>query len=45
MNDVRVRSERDLEDVLRDADGGDIVSVQTYRLSSNETGFTRIRIR
>ena len=45
VNDVRVRSERDLEDALRDADGGDIVSVQTYRLRSDKTGFTRIRIR
>ena len=45
VNDVRVRSERDLEDALSDADGGDIVSVQTYRLRSDKTGFTRIRIR
>ena len=44
-NDVRVRSERDLEDALRDVDEGDIVSVQTYRLRSNETGFARIRFR
>ena len=45
VNDVRVRSERDLEDALRDADEGDIVSVQTYRFHSDETGFARIRIR
>ena len=45
VNDVRVRSEHDLEDALRDAAEGDIVSVQTYRLSSEKTGFTRIRIR
>ena len=45
VNAVRVRSERDLEDALRDADEGDIVSVQTYRLRSDETGFARIRIR
>ena len=45
VNDVRVRSERDLEDALRDADEGDIVSVQTYRFNSDKTGFTRIRIR
>ncbi len=45
VNDVRVRSEHDLEDALRDADEGDIVSVQTYRFHSDETGFARIRIR
>ncbi len=45
VNDVRVRSERDLEDALRDVDEGDIVSVRTYRLRSEETGFARIRIR
>ena len=45
VNDVRVRSERDLEDALRDADEGAIVSVRTYRLRSDETGFARIRIR
>ena len=45
VNDVRVRSERDLEDELRDADEGDIVSVQTYRFNLDETGFARIRIR
>ena len=45
VNDVRVRSGRDLEDALRDADEGDIVSVQTYRFHSDETGFARIRIR
>ncbi len=45
VNDVRVRSERDLEDALREADEGDIVSVQTYRFHSDETGFARIRIR
>lgn len=45
VNDVRVRSERDLEDALRDADEGDIVSVQTCRLRSNETGFAQIQIR
>ena len=45
VNDVRVRSERDLEDALRDADEGDIVSVQTYRFRSDKSGFIRIRIR
>ncbi len=45
VNDVRVRSERDLEDALGDADEGDIVSIQTYRLRSDGTGFIRIRIR
>ena len=45
VNDVRVRSERDLQDALRDTDEGAIVSVRTYRLRSDETGFTRIRIR
>ncbi len=45
VHDVRVRSERDLEDALRDANEGDIVSVQTYRFHSDETGFARIRIR
>ena len=45
VNDVRVRSERDLEDALQDTDKGDIVSVQTYRFRSDETGFVRIRIR
>ena len=45
VNDVRVRSESDLEDALRDAVEGDIVSVQTYRFRSDKTGFVRIRIR
>ena len=45
VNDVRVRSVRELEDALRDAAEGDIVSVQTYRLRSEKTGFARIRIR
>ncbi len=45
VNNVRVRSERDLEDALRDADEGDIVSVRTYRFHSDQAGFARIRIR
>ncbi len=45
VNDVRVRSEQDIENVLADAARGDIVSVQTYRFRSDETGFARIRIR
>ena len=45
VNDVRVRSERDLEDALGDANEGDIVSIQTYRFRSDTTGFARIRIR
>ena len=45
VNDARVRSERDFEDALRDAEEGDIVSVQTYRFRSDKNGFTRIRIR
>lgn len=45
VDDVRVRSERDLEHALRDAEEGDIVSVQTYRFRSAQTGFIRIRIR
>jgi len=45
VDDVRVRSERDLEHALRDVEEGDIVSVQTYRFRSAQTGFIRIRIR
>jgi len=45
VNDVRVHSEEDLADVLRRTDRGDIVSVQTYRLHADETGFARIRMR
>ncbi len=45
VNDVRVRSESDVEDALADAAPGDIVSVQTYRFRSDETGFARVRIR
>ena len=45
VNDVRVRSEHDLEDALRDTDEGDIVSVRTYRFHSDKAGFARIRIR
>ena len=45
VNDVRVRSERDLDEALRYSDVGDIVSVQTFRFRSDETGFIRIRIR
>ena len=45
VNEVRVRSLRDLEDALGDVAEGDIVPIQTYRLRSGETGFARIRIR
>ena len=45
VNAVRVRSVRDLEAALGDADKGDIVSIQTYNLRSDERGFARIRIR
>ena len=45
VNDVRVRSERDLENALRDVAQGDIVSVQTYRFRADETEFARVRIR
>ena len=45
VNDVRVRSEHDLDEALRYSDVGDIVSVQTFRFRSEETGFIRIRIR
>ncbi len=45
VNDVRISSEQDLENALTDAIQGDIVSVQTYRFRSDETGFARIRIR
>ena len=45
VNNVRVRSESDLENALIAAVPGDIVSVQTYRIRSDETGFARIRIR
>ena len=45
VNGVRVRSERDLDNVLYVAVKGDIVAVQTYHFRSDETGFARIRIR
>jgi serine protease Do len=45
VNNVRVRSEKDVEDALHESVQGDIVSVQTYRFHADETGFARIRIR